>query len=636
MDGSQHRLPLPDVNSQSRQSHQQRDSSPSPSSSAANFALAPNSSNHTPAHASTHTHTTDPHPSPLTKYSDLPSMSTGTGMGMGTGGGGGMSMSTDYADGLSTTRTISVSTPHTNTMTFSSGRTMSLFHPHGTSISASPTLASQTRSHSHDHSLPPPSLALQESAGHPGQRGGGANGKMGTKSFLDGRDEAVRRARKVYMKIYATGLCAVVVTIFIVFPLYWGSLWQIPAHAMRGWIVNFDGGTIGQRVLSDLSAASGRSIHWQEVPSSNFPNGPNDLINAMKDNQAWVAVSINPSSTARYLNSLQNPDPAYNGSAVVTAYGVEGRNENAFSRAAADLVSLMSVSPQTVTQPVGYTLVNLIPFAQPVASAVVFVGLIYLLILSFFIVAIAYNARQVSGINNILSLRSLVLVRLSSSAIGYFCLSFFYSLLNVAFKLNLSRKYGAAGFVIFWMLNWLGMLSVYVPPSSERDTKLILSWWNRSGLALESLITLLTPKWVPFFMIAWIIVNVSVCVFPIDVLPRFYRYGYAMPFYNISSSVRSITFGTRNTLGQNFGVLFAWVLISCITLPAIQWYVRRQEARAKVSGGAPGGASGSGKGGERGHRGEIGGKEAGSAASTPELKSRSRVPSGDQEKQVGR
>jgi Protein of unknown function (DUF3533) len=40
--------------------------------------------------------------------------------------------------------------------------------------------------------------------------------------------------------------------------------------------------------------------------------------------------------------------------------------------------------------------------------------------------------------------------------------------------------------------------------------------------------------------------NVSVCSYPIDMLPRIYRYGYGAPFFNVSQSVRTIVFGTRN------------------------------------------------------------------------------------------
>lgn len=47
-----------------------------------------------------------------------------------------------------------------------------------------------------------------------------------------------------------------------------------------------------------------------------------------------------------------------------------------------NLSTLLSTAPQVVTRPVGYTVNNLRPFDVPVASAVTFVGLIYLLILS--------------------------------------------------------------------------------------------------------------------------------------------------------------------------------------------------------------------------------------------------------------
>jgi ABC-type polysaccharide/polyol phosphate export permease len=80
----------------------------------------------------------------------------------------------------------------------------------------------------------------------------------------------------------------------------------------------------------------------------------------------------------------------------------------------------------------------------------------------------------------------------------------------------------------------------------------------------------------PFFMILWIIANVSVCFLPIEVLPGIFKYGYAGPFYNISQGVRAILFGTKNHLGLNFGVLLAWIVISMLTLPLFQWFMRRE------------------------------------------------------------
>ncbi|KAF7350026.1 DUF3533 domain-containing protein [Mycena venus] len=53
------------------------------------------------------------------------------------------------------------------------------------------------------------------------------------------------------------------------------------------------------------------------------------------------------------------------------------------------------------------------------------------------------------------------------------------------------------GLVIFWMLNWIGMLAC--------------------GLAMEAMLTLFTVHLVRLFLIIWIISNVSVCIYPIPV-----------------------------------------------------------------------------------------------------------------------
>lgn len=81
----------------------------------------------------------------------------------------------------------------------------------------------------------------------------------------------------------------------------------------------------------------------------------------------------------------------------------------------------------------------------------------------------------------------------------------------------------------------------------------------------------------------FLLVNVSVCFMPIDLQPILYRYGYAVPFYNVSRGVRTILFGTKNNLGLNFGVLIAWAVISMFTLPLFQWLRRRNMDQGGVA-----------------------------------------------------
>jgi hypothetical protein len=46
-------------------------------------------------------------------------------------------------------------------------------------------------------------------------------------------------------------------------------------------------------------------------------------------------------------------------------------------------------------------------------------------------------------------------------------LQLFYTLLSRAFQLPFDRNFGSAGLVIFWMLNWIGMLAWLVFPLLE-------------------------------------------------------------------------------------------------------------------------------------------------------------------------
>jgi hypothetical protein len=107
------------------------------------------------------------------------------------------------------------------------------------------------------------------------------------------------------------------------------------------------------------------------------------------------------------------------------------------------------------------------------------------------------------------------------------------------------------------------------------------------GLATEAALTLLTPRFIPFFLIPFIVINVSVTVVPNEIQPwvrfylfrfcstvthrllQFYKYGVGFPVANMSQAVRTIIFDTKNHLGRNFGVLLAWAVSnSCaISLP---------------------------------------------------------------------
>ncbi|KIM40132.1 hypothetical protein M413DRAFT_171492 [Hebeloma cylindrosporum] len=434
------------------------------------------------------------------------------------------------------------------------------------------------------------SVAQAGSTSSPSPPPGPSNEKRFSTQFLDS-GEKISNARKIYIKILIQRTCLIIVAIFSIFSIYWGALWKLPARSLEGWIVDFDGDQVGKFVTKELSGLSGRSITWRVRQSAEFPSGPNELVEAILDEGCWIAVTINPGATRNLNESLNAGATSYNSSNAITAYALEARNENAYRTLLrptittfldqithdyavlliTDMiqsnVSISSVTPDILTRPLYFTLENLRPFDVPVATAVTFIGLIYLLILSFIVVNSGILARTVSGIETELTTASLIRIRLISPVLIYLVLSLAYTCLTRAFKLPFNRHFGHAGFLIFWMLSWFGMMA--------------------AGLALESMMTILTLKYIQVFLILWIIGNVSVCLWPIDALPVLYNYGHAAPFYQISRGVRAIVFGTKNELGMNFGILSAWILVSCISLPLIQAYRRKGEVaawKAKSSG----------------------------------------------------
>ncbi|KAI9571106.1 hypothetical protein HD554DRAFT_249739 [Boletus coccyginus] len=402
-------------------------------------------------------------------------------------------------------------------------------------------------------------------------------------------DRGTVAARRVWLKISLVAFGLLVFIIFAILSIYWAALGRSSGniHNLSGYVVDFDGQRIGQAVTQAFSTISGhKQLSWLVQDPSEFPNGPSDVQVAVLNHRCWVAVSVSPGATSNLLAAINSTDEAYNTSQAISAYLTSARNEAAYRTVISPMVNviltnitqmfglafarelasrpnisdLMSTAPSLVILPVDYVVYDLRPFDVPVASAVDFVGLIYLMILAFMLTNHLLAADAKSGFGRRLTLRSLILMRLLWPFFLYFFISLMYCLLSLAFGVPFGRYYGDAGFVIYWMMSWMAMAAL--------------------GLAIESMITLLTIKFVPVFLILWIIVNVSVSYYPIEILPIIFRYGYAMPFYNVSNTVRTVVFNTKNQIGLNFGVQFAWIVVSCITLPIFVWLARRRQVQA--------------------------------------------------------
>ena len=57
------------------------------------------------------------------------------------------------------------------------------------------------------------------------------------------------------------------------------------------------------------------------------------------------------------------------------------------------------------------------------------------------------------------------------------------------------------------------------------------------------------------------------------VIPKFFRYGYALPIHNSYEATKTVFFRTyKAQLGRNFGILAAWFAVLSIIFPIIVYY----------------------------------------------------------------
>ena len=185
-------------------------------------------------------------------------------------------------------------------------------------------------------------------------------------------------------------------------------------------------------------------------------------------------------------------------------------------------------TPQVMSPAIAFSIFNLRPFLPAIATPAVSIGLIYLIITAFFSFTF-YMPHHMTLIKApgepTLKYWQLVLWRWCATVSAYFFLSLSYSLISLAFQIPFSTSpksevmvenptdaYGKGTFVVYWMLNWVGMTAL--------------------GLACENVAMFVGQPWTSFWLIFWVITNVTTSFYSIELAPHFYYWGYGWPLHN--------------------------------------------------------------------------------------------------------
>jgi hypothetical protein len=387
--------------------------------------------------------------------------------------------------------------------------------------------------------------------------------------FFDPELKSIRR--KVFIQWSRTVL---IICVFVlgILSIFWGSQFATERNlnALKVWVVDFDGHTpynssntlVGPVVknVTKILASSSLTVGYEIRSPEEFNNDPWSVRQAVYDERAYAAVIINPNATTLLRAAISNNNASYDPTGAVQTIIISARDESTYySYILPDLTILQasilssfgplwarelvsgttnfsSAPPQAINPGIGFTNIDLRPFYPAVAAPAVSIGLIYLIIIAFFtfpfLIPIHAQFMNSDG-HPPLKVRHWLLWRVVSNIAAYFFLSFFYSLVSLAFQIPFSNEpasqvlsaenanaYGKGSFVVFWMLNWVGMAAL--------------------GFPCENMAMVMGMPWASFFLIFWVITNVATGFYAIDLAPGFYRWGYAWPLHRSEYSPPSL------------------------------------------------------------------------------------------------
>ncbi|KAL4762060.1 SNG1 family protein [Aspergillus foveolatus] len=414
--------------------------------------------------------------------------------------------------------------------------------------------------------------------------------------FWDPSLEPVRR--QVFTK-WARTVVLLCTFILCVLSLYWAVQFRSDDKLsnLKVWVVDFDNSQDGDALIgpavTNLAAQLGtesQNLGYTIKSAADFED-PVAVVQAVYDEHCWAAIIVNPDAT-NLLRGAVNGNTSYNPSDAAQFVIISARDETTFSsyitpsfnafelqlrahfgpewvrNLTQQSTNLSSVPPQAINPAVAFSTLDLRPFAPAAATPSVTIGLIYLIILSFFNFPfmMPVHALFMKG-ETTLKIPQWLIWRVCSSICTYFFLSLFYSFVSLAFQIPFSNDpapdtvsannpnaYGKGSFVVFWMLNWVGMGAL--------------------GFPLENMSMILGFPYSSLFLIFWVITNVSSGFYALDVAPGFFKWGYAWPLHRIVNALRTILFGTHSKIGLDFGVLFAWIGVSLALFPVATFIMR--------------------------------------------------------------
>lgn len=348
--------------------------------------------------------------------------------------------------------------------------------------------------------------------------------------------------------------------------LFGSSLWQRQrTHALHVLAVDFDGGD----TVSQALAASYNTLRSNEFPTVEFQNTSTHYPNPAAVREAvcrggyWGAVYVHAGAAARLSGAAAgNASEPYQANDTITYIYNQARYTTTVESAIhsnletlieatrgtyyataggrAALVQLNrtdAAAVQAYLNPIQASPDVITPTLQGSRAFYNTLNIVFPILITFFFMLAVNGVGEAQGLARRLRRRQFWLLR--------FALGKVYALmaaLVITAYIWAFREDWAVDTAVFsknWMIVWF---------------QVDINWQ-----VFDAFIGTFVPvQFTSFFMLTWVVLNVTSAVFPIEMTPGFYRVSYAFPGRNIYALQVQAWTGCANEMKVALPILFAW------------------------------------------------------------------------------
>ncbi|OJD29964.1 nitrosoguanidine resistance protein sng1 [Diplodia corticola] len=353
-------------------------------------------------------------------------------------------------------------------------------------------------------------------------------------------------------------------------------------HNLKVLAVDYDGGIIGQSLRGAYENLAAPSFPGLEFKSTEDGYAEvSDVVEAVRRGDYWAAVYTHAGASTRLSAALAGGDDAstYNSSAAVTyvwneiryatvaAGSIKGNMETLISvsravytrlNGTAALSSLAQTDPAAVAaylNPIQASSINIKPSPQAAKTVYNTIPMVMGIIMQFFFLMAVNGVASSLQLYSHLPFAQNLLVRAALSLVytlvGALCQSAYF------WAFRESREQPGSVFALVWMCLWL--------------------YQHVQFLVFDVATTFIPLSFVPFFVLSWVIANVTSTIAPFELAPAFYRWAYALPAHETWLVLMTIwSGGAVNRLYRALPIMFAWVAVMApCAFVALRWRCKK-------------------------------------------------------------